>query len=361
MSSQFLTTGKTISPLSGATIIDLLPAKNYQVHFNNNQGFHLIETEPFSLPSKLYGDIPTTAAKIMNTYRDKGGNLGCLFVGEKGSGKTLIAKVLSEMGKESGMPTILVGDGDFKGNAFNAFLGAISQPCVVIFDEFEKMYDRQAQGELLSLLGGTHDSKKLFLLTANDSYLINDFMYNRPGRIFYSKHYYGLDRGFVEEYCRDNLNNQEHTGSVLNVHAVIPAINFDMLQSLVEEMNRYNETATQSLKLLNIKPDISGGTSYSLTLVRNGQLIPNFEKVIRVSPLSSKPSDYWDINPVCYWPLDSELQDDETQEEVNIRADNLIKLDKLTGEMIFSTDVEGLTIHAKAKKSGPLVFDYEAL
>ncbi|HRZ82907.1 MAG TPA: hypothetical protein P5069_10620, partial [Candidatus Hydrogenedentes bacterium] len=44
--------------------------------------------------------------------------------------------------------------------AFNTFMQAIEQPLVVLFDEFEKVYDDQEQQALLTLLDGVYPSNK---------------------------------------------------------------------------------------------------------------------------------------------------------------------------------------------------------
>lgn len=53
------------------------------------------------------------------------------------------------------------------------FLSSIEQEVVIIFDEFEKTFARNDDGdpqvELLSLFDGVDDGKKLFVITCNDT------------------------------------------------------------------------------------------------------------------------------------------------------------------------------------------------
>ena len=86
---------------------------------------------------------------------------------------------------------------------------------MVLFDEFEKVYDSDEQEEMLTLLDGVFPSKKLFVLTCNDKWRVNQHMRNRPGRIFYMLDFTGLDEDFVVEYCHDNLKNLANIDGVL--------------------------------------------------------------------------------------------------------------------------------------------------
>jgi hypothetical protein len=46
-----------------------------------------------------------------------------------------------------------------------------------------------------------------------------------------------------------------------------------MLKSLVEEMNRYNESPSEALRMLNAKPEFDNGTDYNVTIIHNGKVI----------------------------------------------------------------------------------------
>ena len=144
--------------------------------------------EVFDIQGKIYGDTVKRAERILYSFMDRPSGTGVMLTGEKGSGKTLLAKMLSFKGYEQDIPTIVINQ-PWCGEAFNAFIQSIEQPVIVLFDEFEKVYDQDDQEQMLTLLDGVYPSKKLFVLTCNDKWRVNAHMRNRPGRIFYSMEY----------------------------------------------------------------------------------------------------------------------------------------------------------------------------
>lgn len=241
-----------------------LPAGTYIIR-PTREGFIIDQVANFELPQRLYGDIRDKAMRILRTYADRDGSTGVLLSGEKGSGKTLLAKYLSEIARQKGVPTLVINE-PLHGDGFNSLLQAITQPCIVIFDEFEKVYTREEQQALLTILDGVLPTKKLFVFTCNDKYSINVNMTNRPGRIYYALDYSGLSDSFIREYCKDQLKNSEHVEGVCRIAGLFSQFNFDILQSLVQEMNRYGENPLEAMRFLNAKPEADNTGRYTVTL-----------------------------------------------------------------------------------------------
>jgi hypothetical protein len=231
---------------------DELPPATYLLRVDMMRGFYLELTEDFELPKKLYGNLVPKADRILNTFAQRPGTTGVLLEGEKGSGKTLLTKLISTKGRENGIPTIIVNF-SAHGDMFNTFIQKIQQPTIILFDEFEKVYDKDGQQELLTLLDGVFASKKLFLLTSNDYNAIDTHMKNRPGRIYYALKFDGLEPSFIMEYAEDNLKNKKHLQNLGVLSGFIRPMNFDMLQAVVEESNRYDQPPMETLDMLNVR------------------------------------------------------------------------------------------------------------
>lgn len=233
-------------------ITDNLPVGVYQVCMTPQERFYLKKIEDFTIPQKIYSDALTRAERILNTFNVRENSTGALFVGEKGSGKTLLSKIISLKAANQGIPTIVIGDG-FVGDGFNAFIQSINQPCIMIFDEFEKNYKPESQEKILTLFDGIYQSKKLFILTANNAYKLDMNIINRPGRVYYHIIYKGLSIEEIESFCNDNLVNKNFTKNILDLINFYSSFNFDMLNALVHEVNLYNEHPMTAISMLNIK------------------------------------------------------------------------------------------------------------
>jgi hypothetical protein len=324
--THFLKNGNTYKVFSQDSI-DLsndLPAGNYVIKLDPYDNMYLEKIENFEIKGKLYGDVGRNTDRILNTFEQRPNATGVMLSGEKGSGKTLLSKMISVEGAKLGYPTIIINS-PWRGDQFNTLIQSIEQPAIILFDEFEKVYDKEEQEEILTLLDGVFPSKKLFVLTCNDKWRVDIHMRNRPGRIYYMLDFYGLDHDFIREYCADNLKAQEHTESVCKISSLFDEFNFDMLKALIEEMNRYNESPQESIRMLNAKPEYGDKGNFHVNVEINGVMLDNtrlHEKEWEGNPLTSKINFYvathkdkdgdWDWNYVRFGP----------QDLLNVDADN---------------------------------------
>jgi hypothetical protein len=278
------------------------------------------------------------------------------------SGLIVMAKTQKAMADHS-IITILINQALF-GESFNAFIQNINQPAIVIFDEFEKVYSREDQTNLLTIFDGTFPSKKLFLLTCNESHRVDSYMHNRPGRIFYSLAFGSLDSKFVEEYCLDNLKNLNNLKGIVVVSNFFSEFSFDMLQALVEEMNRYGETATQSMAMLNMKPHLDNDGIYDAVVIRDGKKVTGdyyYNEYFTGSPLTK--------NGLVLTVGAYDVEEGATRNEGNVTNDeeftlnhvNIVSIDVLTGTFVFSTDCPNTKIHCKRRLTVSRNFNYDAM
>lgn len=233
---------------------DEIPPGVYTVCNNPLTGeYYLEDSEPFVLPSKLYGKTEQHTERILSAFNavSDGHQLGVLLAGEKGSGKTMLSKNIAS---KSGLPVILVNT-PFSDDRFMRTIQGISQRAVVIFDEFEKLYDKEDQARVLTLFDGVYTARnKLMILTVNDRYSVREFFHNRPGRLRYFIEFKGLDATFIKEYCADNLKDPSCLEDILKTAVGCMSFNFDMLQALVKELNDFGGTVEETVEILNVKP-----------------------------------------------------------------------------------------------------------
>lgn len=309
-----------------------LPPGNYIIQETPDGVLYFARTGEFDLPNKIYGSTSQTADRIINTFMDRPSGTGVLLEGEKGSGKTMLTKLISaRCAMERQIPTIVVST-PWVGERFNKLIQSIQQPAIIIFDEFEKVYDSDAQEQILTLLDGVFPSKKLFMFTVNNQYRVDTHMHNRPGRLFYRLSFSGLDAEFIREYCQDTLDNKNYIETVVKVSAMFGAFNFDMLKALVEEMNRYKENPVQALKMLNAKPDRDHYGEYKLTVYANGvKQSSHWPDSIRGNPLSCN-----EHTVTIYSSEENDSDEDEQQEQVTITLtpNHVVEVSALGGKKI---------------------------
>jgi hypothetical protein len=325
-----------------------LPVGNYTVKFNDMGGFFYLEmVDSFTPLKKLYGDTKKNSDRILRTYLDRDISTGVMLTGEKGSGKSLLAKTLSIDAAAMDIPTIIINTA-YTGDAFNKFLQDIEQPCVILFDEFEKVFDAEDQEKALTLLDGVFPSRKLFVITCNDKWRVNEHMRNRPGRIYYMLDFKGLDPTFIEEYCIDVLKNKVHIEKIVTIAALFEQFNFDMLKALVEEMNRYDESPQDALKMLNAKPEFNNGGKFTVQLVVNGEPVNDSQvrKEWNGNPLSGTVGfDFYSKTNYGFGVSDEDFphvvaadDDGEFWNEIYFTPNNIVKVDAQEGKFTYQRD-----------------------
>lgn len=264
---MFLKLENTVKYVEADSVDDLklskeVPVGVWKLSCAQYVGFYLEETEIKLSHGKIYGDAQDIADHVAEAFEknDPNKNLGVLFSGEKGLGKTLTTRLILEKfyGKK---PIIIISE------YINGMADFISKfkGCVILMDEFEKFTGGNTDSEdensltkqesLLSIFdGNTGCSGNLFLLTVNNTYKLNENLKSRPGRMRYHYKFTSENATVVRNYCNDNLNNKEIIEDVVETLGSAGFVSMDILSSFVDELNKFpDKKPSEVLKYFNIE------------------------------------------------------------------------------------------------------------
>ena len=223
----------------------------------------------FTFPEKIYDLEDALIKRTIKTYKSLDKNFGVLFKGLKGTGKTVTAKLIC---KELNIPVILINKAY---NDMGVFVNSIKQDIILMFDEFEKVYNLNYYADesastspiigLLGMMDGVLNSthKRLFLLTTNEVNL-PDTLESRPSRIRYIKEFSNLSYSSIMEIFDDCLENKELTECLIKVLEKSKFVTVDIVKSLVQEANIHDSDDPTFYSIFNIKREQDNFSLYQL-------------------------------------------------------------------------------------------------
>ena len=224
-----------------------LPVGAYYIEFSKNKGFFLVEAPDIKIgENKVYGHRGRKAKKIFDAFSRSERSVGVILSGAKGIGKSLFARVLCRHAVDiKEMPVIIVRN-YIPGIA--EFIETIEQECLVMFDEFDKTIGGRGeeadtrQTEFIQLLDGIVQSKRLYVITCNETWSLSEFFINRPGRFHYHIRFKNPDVDEITEYLRDKVDEQywDEIEKVCDFAKIVP-LNYDMLRAIAFELNSGEE------------------------------------------------------------------------------------------------------------------------
>jgi hypothetical protein len=230
------------------------------VHFEQKEGFSLLRLDDLSVGSeRVYGQRERKVKKIFSAYKRSKRQLGVMLSGDKGQGKSLFVRMLAEEAISENLPVVLVTE-DAEGIA--DFIDTLDE-CVVIFDEFEKVFPasrgrdgdgRNRQNQFLSLFDGMSSHKRIYILTVNDVQDVSAYIVNRPGRFHYHMRFDYPGPEEVRKYLSDQAPDApacEVENAALFSRRV--NLNYDHLRAIAFELNDPNALFAEIVEDLNIK------------------------------------------------------------------------------------------------------------
>ena len=229
-----------------ANEIELLDNAVYRLTIDERERLCLVkEYESFEFDYKVYGLEATTINRVIKTYDKTKNNIGVLFNGLKGTGKTVSAKILCNQLKQ---PVIIITT---PYNGTENLLNSIQQNITILIDEYEKIYERSSK--MLTIMDGVMNSihRRAFILTTNELRIDENLM-ERPSRIRYVKEFSHLNSKIVEEIIDDLLVYPKHKTNLIKFISSLTLITVDIVKSIIQEVNIHNESPEVFEEVFNV-------------------------------------------------------------------------------------------------------------
>ncbi len=202
--------------------------------------------ETFAFNFKIYDlDCEDVMKRIVDTWTSElfvrsDRNLGVIFNGIKGTGKTIAAKLLCN---KIGLPVIVISK---PSGGMLEFIQSLCFEAIILIDEAEKTFDDNEE-VLLKMIDGVYNRKrKLYILTTN-SLEVDENLIGRPGRIRYIKEFQNLSAKAVNDVIDDNLIDRSLKDRVLKLVDSLSISTIDILKTIIEECNITGNLESESL------------------------------------------------------------------------------------------------------------------
>jgi len=193
----------------------------------------------YPVPSKFYGELKNYLDYYTEAFKRHKYNAGLLLTGAAGTGKTDLARELSNRCITQGFKIVELNNVKYTDDLIT-FLDSLDK-VVLFFDEFGKTYNNAQQEKMLTMLSTTIGKERIVIITENNSGRISQFIRNRPSRSRYSKDFGKLSKETIKGLAADMTIQPEFLQDLLRSHDRLTTFTFDHLQAIFSEHEIFPE------------------------------------------------------------------------------------------------------------------------
>lgn len=254
--SEFIKIGEQIIAKPKGADYDLVPGKVYDLNYNRWEESPIFkENGELNLPKKVYStEADNKFKKRILTYFNKANTntTGVMLAGTKGTGKTVMAKVLA---KESGLPIIVVNP-EYPESKLIKFFKSFTTPVCILFDEVEKNFKTE---HMLDFLDGVEKTaQKLVIMTCNDLNRVSEYMQDRCSRIRYLRRYSPDENAAFLPMLADDFNIKNKEEVIEFCKSNIKLLSMDNIVSFISEVKMLEDediSLQEIIDIMNISSD----------------------------------------------------------------------------------------------------------
>lgn len=218
----------------------------------DDRGNAFLQIEPDFQTIDLSGESLNISSLVVDHYKATTDNFGILLQGCSGQGKT---QTIKHICKQLGLPVIIVNQG-FNGNFVKTALDKIGSDCIVVFDEFEKVYNKAEISEsLLGLFDGIDTANRiLYIVSANERRNVSQYFFGRPGRFLFNFVYEHLSAEDALEFVKSRVNIRDEERLFIYLKN-INLLSYDICDKIVKLINIHGEERfSANAKYFNVIP-----------------------------------------------------------------------------------------------------------
>lgn len=248
--NEFIKIGEQIIAKPKGADYDLIPGKVYDLSWNRWEDSPIFkENGELNLPKKIYSTkTDDVFKKRIITYFNKANTntTGVMLAGTKGTGKTVMAKILA---KESGLPIIVVNP-DYPEDKLIKFFKSFTTPVCVLFDEVEKNFKTE---RMLDFLDGVEKTaQKLVIMTCNDLSQVSQYMQDRCSRVRYLRRYSPDENAAFLPMLADDFGIKNKEEVIKFCKENIKLLSMDNIVSFMSEVKMLEDEDISLQEIINI-------------------------------------------------------------------------------------------------------------
>lgn len=224
----------------------------YKIGKNDNKEYFLYPYDhKFVMPPVIFGNIKKYGIHIWNDYVINKKTTGGIFTGHKGSGKSLLAEYIANIGIDNGLMVVVIKDIQTDIELVN-FIGNLSN-VILIFDEFSKNFSYDLQEKMLTMFSDSKNSKRIYIVTENKTNTINTYIMDRPGRVKYHIDFDRLDEKTFVEYCEYHKVKDVFFKELYDLYNISMVFSIDHLKAIISEHLVYpDKNLEETISILNV-------------------------------------------------------------------------------------------------------------
>lgn len=223
-----------------------LPIGIYTIEYQGAANIPFLKPATEFKTKELHGESNKIVNLVQRYVANSDENLGFLFTGQSGMGKTQTIRNLINL---LDYPCIVI-DHEVGSGTLTELINDAGTPVIVFFDEFEKIFTDKSE-HLLGFFDGITENRVISFCSMNETGRLSSYFFNRPGRFIFNFRFEELPVSVALEYIRSKIEVEDEE-RLTNYLGTVYNLSYDLCDKIVLLNNRLGSSnLADSLQYLN--------------------------------------------------------------------------------------------------------------